>query len=500
MKFVFFFLIFTYSLHASVSFLETSLVAESETDSAILSYFRWEREILAGKIHAASKILGELSELCDRWEEKKDKPSANRAALCALVLVEEVNRTTPIRQISLIEKISKNLETVEREKLGSPEERLWVEARVYSRLPPSYGQNFKTVFFSLESLSRMRPELSATRFFIGEARLLQGNSTLAEEEFSKSLNDRYTLLQENIKRITDGESYGFTPSVFARPDTGLGLRLRVHDDSVLDLGHRYEIEGTAGTRSYFSAEGKAELQFGNWGFETGGHFYSIKADDYGVGNHTVSSARREVNSKKIHAGIGVSYRIWNALRLGFGGMLEERNVLGIDTSLGAKGFLEYDTRDSRYSARAGMRARVDTEPSFLRLFVEKPVPLSTRFLLKSSGCVSQTISKSSYATLQSYGAACPTPGTRPGRFKDRALFSFWSELDYKIWGGMTMGAFGSLGNVANSFQNLFSETLHPGGGIALEWRFTRFRRADVRLEAGLHGGEFIATVGVGTSL
>lgn len=518
-------ILFPLNSYAQVSFVDPQFdkLTLSDTpgkghppDAEIYRYFQWEKSTLSGHIHEADTHLRELSKVCDGWETSQfaaiSKTNRARAlALCALVRVEEINQVSPVFQIGKAEKILKDIQELEKEKLPSMKEQLWVQARIFSRLPPGYGQSFKQSFFALQSLQRLNPELTATGYSLGEARLIQGNSELAKQAFAETTNARKELIQENYRRIVDGESFGITPRLYIHPESGVTLSVRAFDDRINDTRSNFFLEGALGLRSFYLGSGALRWVQGDVGLELQVSAIRKKDDDYGLGNDSNVNSHTEVLKDRERAGLGARYNVSNAFSVFVGGETEVENSVGHAFALGPALGIAWDSRESRNAPRSGLNVKLDYSANLktlgstfntqiVTLNAETAVPLSNKVTSTSALCLSAAFDEVSYSTLRKSGESCVTPGTRMGRFKDRALYSLWSEIDYHLWGPLTLGAFGSLGSVADAVKNLVSISPYPGAGMMLGWQFTRYRRNDVRLEAAVHGGEFLISVGVGSTL
>lgn len=482
----------------------------------ITQYFLMEHAALSGHIHQAHTHQEILSSRCAVWEDhhfqKIEQPRrARAAALCALVRAEEMNHEMPLFQIALAEKLLQDLAVVEKEKFPTTEERLWFEARLSPRLPPAYGQSFKQGLFALEILQRMRPHLSAPLFYQGEARLLQGHVPLARESFARSQNVRTQLLEGKTSRLLDGERYGISTQIQASPERGLSLALRAQDDRVGDGPSSYGGEAVVGTRSFYLVRGEGKWVGREQRGEIGADFLAKWEDDYGVGNQSDRSGRVEIRRKLFRVTGGIVYPLSKEFEITAGANFLDEKSVGHARYVGPLVRILWDSTESRFQPRTGGRAKGEWISYFpalgstgradlLSVQGEKYFSISPRWRTSHAVCLSSALQSVPYSLWRRSGGTCATPGTRPGRFKDHALYSLWTEVDFTLWGPIALGGFGSLGAVSSSLDSLVKESLHPGGGLSLQWQLTRFKRADIRFEAAVHGGEFLLTVGGGTTL
>lgn len=459
-------------------------------------YESWEEKRLQGKIHEAKSLLDSLLEKCEEWEQGS---IASQLTLCTLARVEEMNQGSALSQFTIAKKISSAIEKLKSEKKLPLKERLLWEARLYASLPPAYGQSFRKSLFALESLVRLVPEMTLPSFLLAEVRFLQSNPSLGEELLAQTNDPRKTFVENHLARLTRGESYGVVPRIFIRPESSAGISVQAYDDRFLDRALAYSVGASGGLKSYYSAQGIFTAEAFPFSGEIETDWKAFRENHYGVGNQSSIGAKTEIKRNYTRNTVLGRYYFTRDFSLGVGGGLLGEESVGNTFHLGPRITLDWHTLDFwargeflAYLTALGSTYAVQTFTAELR----KNIFLSARFQSKHGVCLTVAEGDVSYATLLRYGESCDVPGTRRGRFKDRALYSLWSEVDYRLWGPVTLGAFGSLGSVAPQFSSLLGESLHPGAGLVMQWQFTRFPRADVRLEAAVHGGEFLVNVGV----
>ena len=531
MKFnlLFFYLFSLVFIYSPVGFSSSLLNVSTETPKDVLS---WEGSSIESQLnsllnaislfdkawtnnepHKAISSLKWGVEQCDRFFSEtnlnhKDVNFSRAVYACLILESEWLNRIYPWEGFKSSERIQHYFELTSHTDISNAE-RLYAEGRIYSALPPLYGQDLKKALVSLEMLRRLEPNPILSVPWIEKIRKMQG------KDFESSSDQPVTQGFNSNRKETDGFPVEILPVMYASFPQGVGLQLRFQDSALGDKARRFQGRVFATHRGSIGIEGRYEDSNLIEEAKLGAKFQYLHGiqEYHGLG----IDSPRESSDLYLDKGIVEFYSQKNIihelyLKLGWrihsshlrkveGGEVPNLNAISNSFDSGLLSEIGYDTRDSENEPYRGQRIFVQgyfprknagSSRSFERLLAlsESYWPLNLKTFLKIFGAFSWVSESAPFDWYSQLSGTIPLNGIRPTRFVDRTLFAMGTEIRLKKWQPVTLFAYSHLGNVASSTADLFSRSLKIGYGLGTEIHLTRFRNRAFRAELGRFGGEW----------
>ena len=431
---------------------------------------------------------------------------------CLLLESEWINRISPWEVIASSQKIELLKKLLENPLLPLPE-RLYVEGRFYSALPPLYGQDLKKALVALEMLRRTEDYEPLCLPWIQRIRKMQG-------KWNEPENPIPPLYQH---KDTDGLPISFFPLLMGNYPQGFGLQLRAQDSAIRDKQRRIQgrIFGThrgsiGGEVKYEDHELWPNLPLNAYLSYLHGvqehHGVGIEAptqsSDFYIERGILDLHLKQQFTEKAYFKLG--YRFHSSHLRKIEGESIDSNLpqlsnafdSGIVTEMG------WDTRDSEYDSYRGIRASIQaylprksfgSPRSFERILLsaEDYRSLGLKLKLKTLFALATLSDNGPFHWFSQMSGTFPFSGLRPTRYIDRSLVSLATELRWKSLGALTLFGYANMGTVSSSLKKALEERYKLGVGVGAEIHLTRFRVRAFRAELGIFGGEltFNSTLG-----
>lgn len=486
---------------------------DSQLNSLLTAIAAFDKAWANNEPHKAASSLEWGVERCSILFSKANlnhsELNFSRAVYACLILESEwLNRVSPWGGFKSSERIHRYFELTSNVEISSSE-RLYAEGRIYSALPPLYGQDFKKALVALEMLRRLESNPILSVPWIEKIRKMQG------KEFAPSSIETPAAVSEWNRKETDGFPLEILPVMYAGFPQGVGLQLKVQDSALGDKARRLQGRVFATHRGSLGVEGRYEDIATLEAAKLGAKFQYLHGiqEYHGLGIDSpkessdlyLDKGTVEVYSQKnivdrLYLKLG--WRVHSShLRKVEGGEVPHVEAISNSFDSGLISEIGYDTRDSEYEPYRGQRIFVQgyfprinagSSRSFDRLLAvgESYWPLSSKTFLKIYGAISSVSDSAPFDWYSQLSGTVPFSGIRPTRFVDRTLVAMGTELRLKKWQPLTLVAYSNVGNVATSTADLFSRSLKVGYGLGGEIHLTRFRNRAFRAEFGRFGGEW----------
>lgn len=241
------------------------------------------------------------------------------------------------------------------------------------------------------------------------------------------------------------------------------------------------------------------------------HFNS---DYYGSGDMTSPDITFPLKTDSFFIQGKYLRRIWNRLYLGAKYQLmitnsnleapdeapeEIKTYFPIETNdrnSGLGGLVEFDSRDTRFSATRGFYVPLDVTGfseafggttnyvignlaiNAYRALYKKDLILALRAMGKT------TTANTPYYLLPAVGNGPDLRGYASGRYRDYVFLATQAELRWYFWKGLGAVAFGGIGTTTGGFDELFEGTVLPSYGAGLRYMLHPDQRLVVRFDYG----------------
>jgi len=494
-------------------------------DSALVELALFDRLDESLKIHEARQSLRTLGAFCEQTQDRTPRV----LALCLMVLSEQWENETSWGHWGLSYRISETLKQYLDNPLAPPE-RWYVEGRVFARLAPSSGQDYRRAVVALSFLERALPKLWGASALLTEVHCYQGRFEAYEASLERVVAkthspDRLIKLsqcsQKGFRRaIKDGLGWGLSLGVQADPTQGWRGSVGWHDDRVNDTKLGVGVVGSVSTRG--TAGAGFRFSHPEWyppyglGAKIG--IENVENPFYGSGGATQLSDETRLSSVHLnfalsidielpyhfYANVGLRWHRWNPSSFGSGAssaellsLFQGRSLSGPTLSLG------WDTRDSAVDPRHGTQILMqgyfpsgflgsDIQAESWALIFQKvlaPIHPHTLVLEASHEWLR---GESHYGILPRLASEKRRlSAIRIERFMDRNALALSAEARIRVWPSLTVGGFAHGAKLSSVWSDLFQQNLLVGGGAFVEWRAYRRLTPRLRLETGVFQSEWV---------
>jgi len=486
---------------------------ETQLDSILNAISCFDKAWENNKPHKADSCLRWGIDRCDEFvsgaRTHLSEVNVSRAVYGCLILESEwLNRVSPWGGFKASERVQNYFQLISSADIPNTE-KLYAEGRIYSALPPLYGQDLKKALVSLEMLKRLESHPLLSTPWIEKIRKMQGKET------EESIKQSFSVSSYLTRKETDGFPLEILPVIYASFPQGIGIQLRGQDSAMGDTSRRLQGRVFATHRGSVGIEGRyedlatlektklgARLQYlhGIQEYHGLGIDSSRESSDLYLDKGTVEIYLQKNIVEQLYLKLG--WRLHSShLRKVEGGETPPLNGISNAFDSGLISEIGYDSRDSENEPYRGHRicvqgyfprAKVASSRGFDRLLglAESYWPINLKTVLKISGAFSFVTDSAPFDWYSQLSGTVPFNGIRPTRFVDRSLLALGSEIRFKKWQPLTLFAYSNLGNVKSSTADIFSRGLKFGYGLGSEVHLTRFRNRAFRLEVGRFGSEW----------
>jgi hypothetical protein len=485
---------------------------ENQLKAVLLTLSSFDESWKQSLPHLSEEYLNWGVESCDSLPAKEliqssDLNSPRILLACFILKSEWLNRISPWKSFDVTEKLENYQLALEKAPIPSPE-KLYVEGRVYSSLPPLYGLNIKRALVALEMLKRMENYEGVALPWIERIRRAQGKWLRYQDGLARQTFFQY--------KETDGLPLSLFPLLTGNFPQGFGVQLRYRDSAIDDK--RRSLTGRFFVTHRGSIGGEAKVEdaeiFKDRLLSARFQYLHGIQEHHGLG----IGSPRESKDLYIDRGIldfvlksyfaelayfKVGYRIHSSHLRKVEGGEEPTDLPHLSNAFDSGATLEvgYDSRDSEYEPYVGLRASLQaylprknfgSPRSFERLMagIEDYRPLSTSIVLKNQISLVTVSDLAPFHWFSQASGSVPFSGVRPTRFMDRSLVALATEGRWKNWEPLTLFGYANMLGVGSSLKRVFEEHFKLGVGVGGEIHLTRFRGRVVRSEVGVFGGEF----------
>ncbi len=212
------------------------------------------------KIHLSKIYFKRVEKRCELFEKEnfkslKGDEIARMSYLCALIRAELLNNNLAIFKIHKRFLLNHKIAA---QSFIDDSERKYLEARILLELPPQFGKNLGKALLLLESLKRIKPELSSTNYFVAYSYLLLGNINKAIYELKDNLvrfpNDSRSefalkkIEKYKLNELIDKKDYGWALGLHHSSSWAWGLFFKIFDDALMDKNRALSISGKLGSK------------------------------------------------------------------------------------------------------------------------------------------------------------------------------------------------------------------------------------------------------------
>lgn len=485
---------------------------ENQLKAVLLTLSSFDESWKQSLPHLAEKYLYWGVESCDSLPAKEliqstDLNSHRILLACFILKSEWLNRISPWKSFNVNEKLENYWMVLEKTLIPHPE-KLYVEGRVYSSLPPLYGLNIKKALVAFELLRRIENYESLILPWIERIRRAQG----------KWLRYQEGLARQNFfqHKETDGLPLSLFPLLAGNFPQGFGVQLRYRDSAIEDKSRSLMGRLFVTHRGSVGGEVKAEdaeifkdrLLSARFQYLHGiqqHHGLGIgspsESQDLYIDRGILDFALKSYFAELAYFKVGYRIHSSHLRKIEGGEMPTDLPNLSNAFDSGATLEVGYDSRDSEYEPYVGQKAFLQaylprenfgSPRSFERLMagIEDYRPLSTFIVLKNQVSLVTVSDSAPFHWFSQASGTVPVSGLRPTRFIERSLITLSTEGRWKSWGPLTLFGYANMLGVGSSLKQVFEEHFKLGLGIGGEIRLTRFRGRAFRAEVGVFGGEF----------
>ena len=481
-----------------LSELET-LLLEYPQQKVQISFFKSEALFLSGKPHAAQEILKSFEKVCA--QEKILKLAPREEIACFLMELGLGPPHSDLTQFFKRPQIEKRLRLIA-SSVFSFEERAYLEGRILWQIPESLGGNYGKSLLALESLKRLKPQLSSVDYFRGQIFNREGKTELAGRAFQEALSasppDPRAKLRKRFDRKPGGGFMGF----LANPAGGYGIRAGYQENDWGDQNRHWRLIASVQSRGVYSGEVffKDGESFPPWTGEIKVQG-ALEIDQFfGLGPLSQRTDLTEVEQARLQLRLGMRKDLGSFfVRASLGGFLRKpsnlKGPLQTDKKLmeDQKSLLpEFEfgvTEKNReikvtlFGAQESFFSSHTFSGGLLEIHSQWQIGAKSHLSLMSAyRFVTET---SPFAFLTTLSGNLSLPGIRPGRYRSTqgggASLKWESHLSSQ-WSWL---AFGNIAHLGNPWLG--------GGGVGLAWGTAPFKS---QIEWGYFAGENIILAGL----
>lgn len=499
-------------------------------DDLLIKFFRAERLHLEGKIHFSEAILKSIEQTCDQGLRQLSRSTrVEKGRFSAVCLLSSVGFSFDRQSLTLRLKSKKLREWTDNfEKNPLPfEEKAYVEGRLLSRLPKDGGGDIGKSIVALESLRRLRPDLTAVDFFLGQIYESQGKERASQQAYERARNhqppdSRFQIVFGNQTIETFQGNIPlhsrFYFGVVSNPSGGSGIVVGKRDDRLGDRRRKLDVSISAQSRGVFGGRVSYEDEESIEPFLLKGRLAVSNEIDqfFGMGPATALSDLTEIQQSRSQVEVAVK-RFVSKIYYQLSGELFYREPSALSGKESTSSFLRekqfsfaptlelgWDHREGSFRTRRGnlLFARFSCAKKGIlsthdfetyRLGARQWFPLLGRGILSARATQSWVSTSVPFGMLSQISGNPLLPGVRWGRFRDKAAFAATLEWETPLIEDVRLALFGNLATLGSQVSECWRGRPLLGGGGALTFGTGMFQS---RLELSRFENETLIQAGL----
>jgi hypothetical protein len=235
-----------------------------------------------------------------------------------------------------------------------------------------------------------------------------------------------------------------------------------------------------------------------WGL--GNETPSSNLEKYAISQYNVSTRLNRKLFSDFYAGIGYDFQ--NVFKFDYdhsgASLFDLENIVGRDGGKvsGAGYLLAWDSRNDAFSPAKGFYIqyyhgffgkKIGSDFNFktFTLDVRKYFRLKKEVVLAFQGNFIGSKGNVPVRNLSNIGSNSYMRGYYEGRYTDKDLLAFQSEVRYKVYKRFGMATFGGLGKVAGRFADLLNfRNLKPSYGLGIRYALKPKEKLNLRVDSG----------------
>lgn len=499
-------------------------------DETLIKFFQAERLHLEGKIHSSEALLKSIEQACDnRGNQLPKNNSIEKRRFAAVCVLSSVGFGFDRQSLSLrlkSKKLRSWLDFLQKNPLPF-EENAYFEGRLLCRLPEDEGGDVGKSILALESLRRLRPDLTSADFFLGQIYEAQSNEQASHQAYERAKNhqppdNRFRLVfGEDTQEVFRGNiplHSRFYVGVVSNPSGGSGIIVGKKDDRLGDTKRKLDVSLSAQSRGVFGGRVVYDDEESVEPFLLKGRLSVNNEIDqfFGFGSTTSLNNLTEVHQTRVQGELGIKRSI-SKVYYQVGGELFYREPSAVKGQENTNAFIRekqlsfaphlevgWDLRDNLLRTRRGSLV-------FARLGISKKGILSTHdfelyrmglrqwFPILGKGTLNARLTQSWVSGGAPFGMLAQIsgnpllPGVRWGRFRDKAALAATLEWETPLMADTRLALFGNGATVGALVSDCWRG--HPlwGWGGALTFGSGMFQS---RLEVSRFANETLIQVGM----